>query len=43
MNIGILALAFAAILAPIALVGEAYNKPPVKQEKTVSYPFPREL
>lgn len=43
MNIGILALAVAAILAPIALIGEPYNKPPVKTEKEIRYPYPREL
>lgn len=43
MSIGILALAFAAIFAPIALIGEPYNKPPVKTEKEIRYPYPREL
>ena len=43
MNIGILALAVAAILAPIALIGEPYNKPPVRTEKEIRYPYPREL
>lgn len=43
MNIGILALAIAAIAAPIALLGAPYNKPPVPEQKAVKYPYPREL
>ena len=43
MNIGILAFAVSVIFAVIALIGEPYNKQPVKQEKVVSYPYPREL
>lgn len=43
MGIGILALAVAAIFAPIALIGDPFNKPPEKKEKSVIYPYPREL
>lgn len=46
MNIGIFALAVAAVLAPIALIGElsgATNEPPRREEKAVRYPFPEEL
>lgn len=43
MNIGILALAFAAVLLPISLLGAAGSKPPERQEKAVRYPYPKEL
>ena len=43
MNIGILALAVAAALTPIAILGEVYNTPPKREEKRIRYPFPEEL
>ena len=43
MNLGIFALICAALMAPIALIGIKYNKPPQKTEKAVRYPYPREL
>lgn len=43
MNIGIFALVCAAFMSPIALIGIRYNKPPEKESKSVTYPYPREL
>ena len=43
MGIGIFALLCAAVMAPIALIGIRYNKPPERKEKPVRYPYPREL
>lgn len=43
MNLGIFALICAALMSPVAIIGIKYNKPPVKQEKAVIYPYPREL
>ena len=43
MNIGYLALAVAAALAPIAILGEVYQTPPKREEKTIRYPYPEEL
>ena len=46
MNIGVFALAVAAVLAPIVVIGElcgATHEPPKREEKTIRYPFPEEL
>ena len=43
MNIGYLALAVAAALAPIAILGEVHPTPPKREEKTIRYPYPEEL
>ena len=43
MNIGYLALAVAAALAPIAILGEVHPTPPKREEKRIRYPFPEEL
>lgn len=43
MGIGVFALICAAIMAPFALMGIRYNKPPEKKEKQIVYPYPKEL
>ena len=43
MNIGTFALICAALMAPIAVMGIKYNKPPERKEKPVRFPYPEEL
>ena len=43
MNIGTFALICAALMSPIAVIGIWHNEPPKKEEKTIRYPYPKEL
>lgn len=43
MAIGILALAFGAVLLPVSLLGAADNRPPERKNRAVRYPYPKEL
>ena len=43
MPIGILALVIGAIFLLISYIGIRDEEPPVREEKTVRYPYPREI
>ena len=43
MGIGVFALICCALMAPIAIAGIRYDRPPVLEEKKIRYPYPEEL